>query len=158
MVWIYVGTWECLHISNTIPETLLHQIVINLVSFPVSWALPCVQLHFSFLEPRIHHYQIMLLAEVDKHLASLISSTKSKRSDREGKQWQQWKECVEIGKNWGNGWSEAIPTLNSSRNWRRRSWIIQSIMCSDNSISLFSKHFKFTSVTDFGCVVKKTNQ
>ena len=54
--------------------------VIDLVVSSVSWPLPCVQLRFPYFESRIHHNQIVLLAEVDEHLASLISFTECKRS------------------------------------------------------------------------------
>ena len=63
-----------------IHEALFHRNVINLVVFPFSWVLSCVQLGFPFLKPHIYHYQVMLPAEVDENLASLISFTKSKRS------------------------------------------------------------------------------
>ena len=54
--------------------SLLHKYVIYLVEFLVSWDLPC----FPFLKS--HFHQIVLPAEVDEHLASLISFTECKRS------------------------------------------------------------------------------
>ena len=70
MVWIYVDTWECLHFSNAIPETLLHKNVIYLVVFPVSWPLPYVQISFFVLKQQIHYHQIVLSADVDEHRLS----------------------------------------------------------------------------------------
>ena len=68
------GIWECLHICYTILEALFYKNVINFIVVPVLWALPCIWLHFPFLSPCTHQHQSMLLAEVDEHLASLISS------------------------------------------------------------------------------------
>ena len=61
-------------------EALFYKNVIDLVVLSVSCGLPCVLLQFFFLKSHNHHYQIMLLAEDDEHLAPLVSSTESKWS------------------------------------------------------------------------------
>jgi hypothetical protein len=58
--------------SHAIPEVLFYKNLINLMAVPVSRAL-----YSPFLKPHIHHHHIVLLAEVDEHLASLISSTQN---------------------------------------------------------------------------------
>ena len=61
---------QCLHILHNVSESMFHKYLVQLMSTPISWCLPCIQSSLRLPESCVGDNQSIYLTKVNKHLSS----------------------------------------------------------------------------------------